>query len=175
MRFRPLEPGYSLRRSRRAAIQGATPCRLLRPATWVRVRPCQVPAFWSLHSAIRPTGYPGRDPRTSFPLSRIVSETRPTMSCRPETQYDRLAGTATCTPSTSLTSFHCMIFGRGALCHRGRVVGGGLCFSHHTHSAYARVVRALCGDLATGWTTSQGDLARYSEHKVGQDSPRRQT
>ncbi|KAK4099929.1 hypothetical protein N658DRAFT_497914, partial [Parathielavia hyrcaniae] len=44
------------------------------------------------------------------------------MSRRSKTQCSRHAGTATRTSSTNLTSFHHMIFGRGALCRWGRVV-----------------------------------------------------
>lgn len=59
------------------------------------------------------------------------------MSYRSETPNDRHAGTATCTPSTNRIRFRHMIFDRGALCHRGRIVGGGLCSSRRTLSTYA--------------------------------------
>ncbi|KAK4101834.1 hypothetical protein N658DRAFT_495768 [Parathielavia hyrcaniae] len=44
------------------------------------------------------------------------------MSRRSKTQCSRHAGTATRTSSTNLTSFHHMVFGRGALCRWGRVI-----------------------------------------------------
>ena len=119
MRFRPLEPEYSLRR------RHGQPSRGRHPASVSTKRPeCESGPVDSLPSGhcilLRPTGNPGRHPRSSFPLPRIVSKTWPTMSRRSETQRSRHAGTATCTPSTNLTSFHYMIFRRGALCHRGR-------------------------------------------------------
>lgn len=137
MRIRPLEPEYRLRRSPWESARGRHPV-----SSYVRRPECESgPSRASLPSGhdipLRPTGTPGHNPRSGFPLPRIVSETRPTMSCRSETPCDRHAGAATCTPSTNRTSFHHMIFDRGALCLRGRIVGGGLCSSRRTLDACA--------------------------------------
>ncbi|KAK4071133.1 hypothetical protein Purlil1_13495 [Purpureocillium lilacinum] len=114
------------------AMRSCNPSLHLKPAatgvfpvsepTDMRIRPLE--PLWHLRGlALRPTGYPGRDPGTGFPLPRLVSETRPTMSCRPETPCDCHAGTAACTPSTNLTRFRHMMFGRYVLGGASSVTG----------------------------------------------------
>ena len=70
------------------------------------------------------------------------NETRSTMSCRSETRCDCHAGTATCTPSTNLTSVHHMLFEYAAI---GGVSSASGFAPRSTRSTYTRVVRALCG------------------------------
>ncbi|KAK6858975.1 hypothetical protein PG995_004828 [Apiospora arundinis] len=93
----------------------------------------------------RPTGNPGHDPRSGFPLPCTVSGTRPTMSCRIEMQSDHHAGMITRTLSTNQTSFCDMMFRCGALCPPGRIAGSGLC-SSRARPTDTRVVRSFCGN-----------------------------